>query len=172
MPSATPAPRVNAVQVDADLESVPGIGPANARALRAAGIISTQQLIGKFLMLHDVRGRGGPAAASLMCARGTVRAPAGGPSPARAFAAGALCSRSHGRLLRVPGVCGHLSGPRGHCARHRGEGAGRRLQLCGATANVRSPRARRHTRRLASPPPPSQVEAWIPGTFSVAACRE
>jgi len=39
--------------VDEDLNSVPGIGPAAITALDGAGITSTVGLIGKFLSLHE-----------------------------------------------------------------------------------------------------------------------
>lgn len=39
--------------VEADLESVPGVGPANRDALQKAGYMTTAALLGLFLTLHD-----------------------------------------------------------------------------------------------------------------------
>ena len=39
--------------VEENLQTIPGVGPANEAKLVEAGILTTQQLLGKFLMLYS-----------------------------------------------------------------------------------------------------------------------
>ena len=49
--------------LDNDLSTVPGVGPATVKALGKAGVTTTRQLIGKFLMLTKDGDDTGKAAA-------------------------------------------------------------------------------------------------------------